>query len=123
MFSFQILSITDLNVGYLESIGKLEPSKPATKLSFRLSFFSQTFDRSENCPSIFSQEVDRKVDLQTRKLNEDLMWLQEALPAMHSAVNTPELAKNLSFMVLLLATKTADNTKEYANVEGNDTVL
>ena len=81
--TFQIISISGLDLNVIERIGILDPKVPATKMSFRLAFYSSTFDL-ESCPSLFTEEIESRIDLQKRKLvdcdGEELLWLEESVP-------------------------------------------
>jgi len=114
LLTFQIISISGFDVDVIERIGRLDPKAPATKLAFRLAFYSSAFDL-ENAPSLFSEEIEVSVDLNKRKLLQsnncdagELLWLEESVPQLHTALNTPELARQASFLMLLMGSKLAD---------------
>lgn len=91
----------------LERLGKLNSKAPATFLTFRLAFISNMFDL-ETCPSFVSAEIESEVDSKKRVVQHEMVWTEEGLPQLHTTLNTPELAKQSSFLMLLFGTKTAD---------------
>jgi len=68
---FEIIDIHDINLLALERMGKLDPKVPASRMSFRLAFYSPSFD-FENSPTIFSEEIEMLVDNQKKQLAADL---------------------------------------------------
>lgn len=103
-----------------------------TRLSFRLAFYSSTFDL-ENAPCLFSEEKLAYVDSGSKKISQtlqltkrkddDMVWTEESLPQMHTALNSPELMQQSSFLMLLLGTTTADVENDYLQQLSDTTTL
>jgi hypothetical protein len=56
-----LINIFGLEIGALERMGVFDAKFPPTRLSFRLAFFSNSFD-FENCASFFSEELEFSID-------------------------------------------------------------
>jgi hypothetical protein len=79
IITFQIIGVTGIDVPALERMGKLNRKAQATRLTFRLAFYSPSFDL-ETCPSFVSEELESEVDEKRKVLNYEMVWTEESLP-------------------------------------------